>query len=401
MRRLLQIRDARVFLLGWGLSMFGDSAMFLVLGIWAKDLTDSNAAAGLVFFVLALPSLFSPLAGLVVDRLRKRPLLIGVNLFMGVAILLLLFVHDRGDLWLIYVIAGLYGATGSVLYSARSAFMTQMLPRDLLGDANAIFATIREGLRLVSPLLGAGLYAAFGGGVVATVDAVSFAAVAVAITFVRTPELRPVRDEHHFLTELAAGVRHVFATLPLKQIVLTTGVCLLVVGFAETLIFAVVDQGLHRQPSFLGVLESLQGVGAILGGITAARALRHFGDVRLVGIGMALFAAGDGTFATPSLPLVSFGFALAGFGLAWLIVGFVTSIQVRTPQRLQGRVASAADTMISTPQTVSIALGASLIGVVDYRMLVAVMAVVLTGCAAYLLTRGPEPIAAEEPAVAA
>src|SRR6266542_2659337 len=248
MRRLLQIRDARVFLLGWGLSMFGDSAMFLVLGIWAKDLTDSNAAAGLVFFVLALPSLFSPLAGLVVDRLRKRPLLIGVNLFMGVAILLLLFVHDRGDLWLIYVIAGLYGATGSVLYSARSAFMTQMLPRDLLGDANAIFATIREGLRLVSPLLGAGLYAAFGGGVVATVDAVSFAAVAVAITFVRTPELRPVRDEHHFLTELAAGVRHVFATLPLKQIVLTTGVCLLVVGFAETLIFAVVDQGLHRQP---------------------------------------------------------------------------------------------------------------------------------------------------------
>jgi len=401
MRRLLQIRDARVFLLGWGLSMFGDSAMFLVLGIWAKDLTDSNAAAGLVFFVLALPSLFSPLAGLVVDRLRKRPLLIGVNLFMGVAILLLLFVHDRGDLWLIYVIAGLYGATGSVLYSARSAFMTQMLPRDLLGDANAIFATIREGLRLVSPLLGAGLYAAFGGGVVATVDAVSFAAVAVAITFVRTPELRPVRDEHHFLTELAAGVRHVFATLPLKQIVLTTGVCLLVVGFAETLIFAVVDQGLHRQASFLGVLESLQGVGAILGGITAARALRHFGDVRLVGIGMALFAAGDGTFATPSLPLVSFGFALAGFGLAWLIVGFVTSIQVRTPQRLQGRVASAADTMISTPQTVSIALGASLIGVVDYRMLVAVMAVVLTGCAAYLLTRGPEPIAAEEPAVAA
>jgi MFS family permease len=401
MRRLLRIRDARVFLLGWGLSMFGDSAMFLVLGIWAKDLTDSNAAAGLVFFVLALPSLFSPLAGLVVDRMRKRPLLIGVNLFMGVAILLLLFVHDRGDLWVIYVIAGLYGATGSVLYSARSAFMTQMLPRDLLGDANAIFATIREGLRLVSPLLGAGLYAAFGGGVVAIVDAVSFAAVAVAITFVRTPELRPVRDEHHFLTELAAGVRHVFATLPLKQIVLTTGVCLLVVGFAETLIFAVVDEGLHRQPSFLGVLESLQGVGAILGGITAARALRHFGDVRLVGIGMALFAAGDGTFATPSLPLVSFGFALAGFGLAWLIVGFVTSIQVRTPQRLQGRVASAADTMISTPQTVSIALGASLIGVVDYRMLVAVMAVVLTGCAAYLLTRGPEPIGAEEPAVAA
>ena len=400
MRRLLRIRDARVFLLGWGLSMFGDSAMFLVLGIWAKDLTHSNAAAGLVFFVLALPSLFSPLAGLVVDRMRKRPLLIGINCFMGTAILALLFVHDRGELWLIYVIAGLYGASGSALYSARSAFLTVMLPRELLGDANAIFATIREGLRLVSPLFGAGLYAAFGGGVVAIADATSFAIVVVALTFLRTPEVRPVREDHHFLTELAAGVRHIFATLPLKQIVLTTGVCLLVVGFAETLIFAVVDSGLHRQPSFLGVLESMQGVGAILGGVSAGWALRRFGDVRLVGIGMGLFALGDGTFATQSLALISVGFGVAGFGLAWLIVGWATSIQVRTPQRLQGRVASAADTMISTPQTVSIALGASLISVIDYRVLVAIMAAVLVGCAAYLLTRGPEPVAAEAPAPA-
>ena len=90
MRRLFAIRDARVFLLGSGLSMLGDSAMFLVLGIWAKALTGSNAAAGLVFFVLVLPSLFSPLAGLVVDRVRKRPLLIATNCLIGAALLLLL-----------------------------------------------------------------------------------------------------------------------------------------------------------------------------------------------------------------------------------------------------------------------------------------------------------------------
>src|SRR6266540_4808299 len=102
MRALLRVRDARVFLLGSAVSMLGDTAMFLVLGIWAKDLTDSNAAAGLVFFVLVLPSVFSPLAGLVVDRVRKRPVLIVTNCLMGLALLLLLFVHDRGDLWLIY-----------------------------------------------------------------------------------------------------------------------------------------------------------------------------------------------------------------------------------------------------------------------------------------------------------
>jgi MFS family permease len=277
------------------------------------------------------------------------------------------------------------------LYAARSAFLTIMLPRELLGDANAIFATVREGLRLVSPLFGAGLYAAFGGGVVAVADSVTFVAVALALLYVRAPESRPVREEHHFLTELARGVRHIWGTLPLKQIIFTTGVCLLFVGFSETLFFAVLQFGLHRPPSFLGVLECFQGLGAIVGGVTAGRALRRFGDVRLVGFGMALFAIGDASFAASSLPVVMIGVAVAGFAIAWFIVGFATSIQLRTPQALQGRVASAADTIVSTPQTIGIALGAGLISVFDYRVLVAVMAIVVAGCGAYLLTRGPEP----------
>jgi MFS family permease len=400
MRQLFRIRDARVLLLGWGLSMLGDTAMFLVLGIWAKDLTHSNAAAGLVFFVLILPSLFAPFAGLVVDRVRKRPLLIGVNCVMAAAVLLLLFVHDRGDLWLIYVVAGLYGAAGAILASARSAFLTVMLPRELLGDANAVFSTLNQGLRLVSPLLGAGLYAAFGGGTVAIADAFTFVGVAVALLFVHTIETPLEREEEHFLTELAAGVRHVFATVPLRQIILATAACLLVVGFSETLFFAVVEFGLHRPPSFLGVLDSLQGLGAIIGGVTAGRALRRFGDVRLVGWGMALFAVGSASFASASLPVVCAGIIVAGFAVSWFIVGFSTAIQLRTPQRLQGRVASAANTMVSTPQTIGIGLGALLVSVLDYRVLVAVMFVAISACGAYLLTRGPEPIAAEEPALA-
>ncbi len=400
MRELFRIRDARVLLLGWGLSMLGDTAMFLVLGIWAKDLTHSNTAAGLVFFVLILPSLFAPFAGLVVDRVRKRPLLIGVNCVMAAAVLLLLFVHDRGDLWLIYVVAALYGAAGVILGSARSAFLTVMLPRELLGDANAVFSTMREGLRLVSPLFGAGLYAAFGGGIVSIVDGLTFAAVAVALLFVRVPETRLDREEQHFLTELAAGVRHVFTVVPLKQIILATAACLLAVGFSETLFFAVVEFGLHRPPSFLGVLESLQGAGAIVGGVTAGRALRHFGDVRLVGWGMVLFAVGDASFASSSLPVVCAGILVAGFAVSWFIVGFSTSIQLRTPQRLQGRVASAASTMVSTPQTIGIALGAVLVSVLDYRVIVGMMFVAILTCGAYLLTRGPEPIAVEEPALA-
>ena len=90
--------------------MFGDRAMLLVLGIWVKSLTGSSAAAGLVFFALAFPLLGAPLAGVVVDRVRRRRLMIVVDLFMGLAVLSLLFVHGEGQIWLIYTVAALWGA---------------------------------------------------------------------------------------------------------------------------------------------------------------------------------------------------------------------------------------------------------------------------------------------------
>ncbi|TMK68642.1 MAG: MFS transporter, partial [Actinobacteria bacterium] len=280
---------------------------------------------------------------------------------------------------------------GTFAASARSALMTVILPREMLAEANGIFQTVREGLRLIAPLAGAGIYSASGGGTVAVLDSATFVAVVVSVLFLRTSEPKFEREEHHFLAEVLAGVRHIVRTSALAQIIFTCGVCLLVVGFSETVIFAVLDQGLHRPTSFFGVLSSLQGVGAIAGGVTAARVLRRLGDATVVGLGMALFALGDLSFVSSSLPLVLVGIAVAGAGVAWLIVGFGTAIQTRTPDRLQGRVFSAADTVVSTPQTVSIALGAVLISAVDYRVLVLVEAAVTLLCAIYLVTRRIAP----------
>jgi len=386
-RELLRIRDARVFLAGWTVSQFGDWAMIIVLAVWAKALTDSNASAGLVFFALAAPSIFAPLAGVIVDRVRRRPLLVAVYSIEAVVVLGLLFVHDRSDVWILYVMAVLTGTFGTLAASARSALMTVTIPRELLGEGNAIFQSVREGLRLIAPLAGAGIYAAAGGGVVAIVDSASFVFVVAALLLMRTPEPRFERVEHNFVTEALAGAKHIVHTIPLRQIVFTTGAALFVVGFSETIIFAVIDQGLRRPPSFLGVLSSLQGIGAIAGGLTAARGLRRLGDVRVAGLGMAGFAVGELSFVSSSLPLIAVGVVVAGLGVSWFIVGLMTAIQVRTPLRLQGRVSAAADVFISTPQTISIAVGAVLIAVVDYRLLVVVEAVAVTFCAAYLLTR--------------
>jgi len=394
--RLLALRDARLYLLGQTLSLFGDTALYLALGIWVKSLTGSNAAAGLIFFALALPALAAPAAGLLVDRVRRRPLMIATDLLVGAAVLLLLLVHDRHQLWLIYAVAGLYGAAGLVFSSAQSALLTVMLPDDILSEGNAALQTIREALRIVGPLAGASLYAAVGGGAVAIVDALTFGASAVCLAGLHVPETPRKRHDQHLSTELAAGVRHVVRTVTLRHIVLTVALALLVIGFSETIVFAVVGQGLHRPPSFLGALSAAQGVGAIGGGLTATRVMRRVGDARLIALGLGLFALGEIPLISGELAVVVGGFIVAGAGLPWIVVGFGTALQRRAPADLQGRVYSAADTMVSVPQTISIAVGAGLSTIVDYRILIAVMAVVALGCATFLFTRrSPLPVTAQ------
>ncbi len=391
MRRLLAHRDARLLIVGQTLSVFGDRAMFLALGVWVKTLTGSSAAAGLVFFAFALPGLISPVFGLIVDRVRRRPMMIALDLAGAVMLLSLLFVRGPGQVWLIYTVTLLYGTIGFLFYSAQSAYLTRLLPAELLGDANAILQTTGEGMRLIAPLVGAGLFAAFGGPAVAVMDAVTFVISAGFLAAIHLREERPQPSEHHLREQVMAGVRHIARSQGLRRIVITTGTALAVVGFAETVVFAVIQHGLHRPPAFLGILSSAQGVGAVAGGIVAGTMLRRVGDGRTVGLGMLLFAVGDSLLLIPNVVVVLAGFTIAGSGVSWAVVGYYTAVQVRTPIDLQGRVYSAGDMVVGVPQTLSIALGAALISIVDYRLLIVVMSIVTALCGLYLLAARLDP----------
>jgi hypothetical protein len=119
-----------------------------------------------------------------------------------------------------------------------------------------------KGHRVVAPLVGAALYAAFGGGVAAILESATFAGSAFLLGRMRVPKPKPA--EHHFARALSAGVRHVWPTLPLRQVAVGVTVPLLVLGFEETLIFSVISQ-LGRPPSFFGVLMTAQEAGTFRG----------------------------------------------------------------------------------------------------------------------------------------
>jgi MFS family permease len=111
------------------------------------------------------------------------------------------------------------------------------------------------------------------------------------------------------------------------------------------------------------------------------------GEGPLMGFGLVLAAAGAGLFAIPSMAGVMAGAIVFGAGLPWIVVGAYTMLQVRTPLELQGRVSAAADTILSTPQILSVAMGAWLVGIVNYQLLLAIMGGTVLAAAIYLLTR--------------
>lgn len=367
--RLLRHRDFRLLLIAQTLTMFGDVALVLVLGIWMKDLTGSNAAAGSVFLVYSLPAAITPLAGPLIDRFpRKRIMIVNDFVTMGIALSLLL-VRDPGDAWVVYVVAFLYGAVQILFFAARSGLIVSMLPADQLPEANGLLESLRHGLRIVGPLAGAGLFAMWGGSAVALLDASVFVVSAAILSLIRSKDLDAPRQEESIRGELTAGVRHIVRTIDLRRVVFYTAAIMMVLGIIEVAVFALIDDGLGKRPEFLGVLSTTEGVGAIVGGLVAATVIAKIGEVRMAAAALIGFGLAVGVNATATLPIVLGGAVLAGVFVAFYFVAYQTLLQRRTSVELQGRVFTASEAITTLPYSLSIGLGALLVDVVDFRFL--------------------------------
>jgi MFS family permease len=384
MRSVLGRPDFRLLFLGVVATMVGESALLLVLAIWVKDLTDSNSLAGLTLFAVVAAVLVAPLLGWVVDRFRRRPFLVVVVLATAVALAPLLLVRDRGDVWIIYVVAVLYGVSMLMVSAALNALIKEMLPDDLLAAANGALQTVRQGLRLVGPLGGAGLFSAMGGPAVAVLAMVCLVIGGGAIAAVRTVEAAPAPPQLHWLAEVAAGQRHLFGPVALRKATIGLVLAVTVIGFVETLIFAYVDEGLHRGPAFVSVIVGVQGVGGLTGGLVAARVVGRFGEIGTTALGLFAVAVAFAGLTYPHLVLAFASAVVAGAGIPWTLVGFNTLMQRITDGAVLGRVSAAAEAVIGGTQALSIVAGAALVAVVDYRALFAVMGGVLAFAGAYL-----------------
>ena len=312
-------------------SMVGDSIMLLVLSMWVKTLTGSNAMAGLTFFFMVIPSLFAPLMGVWLDRVRRKPFLVWGNVASAVMVLPLVLVRDESDVWIIWGVAFLYGVSFVVLPAALNGLLKEMVPEDLLVDANASLQTTKEAFRIFGPLLGAALFAWTGGWLVALVDAVSFAAAAAVIASIPLREERPERDDSHLLAQIVAGLRHLVADRVLANMLVGFGLTMLVLGFCEASIYALLD-AFDKPATYAGVFVTIQGVGAIAGGLSAGWLIRRAGEVAASALGLVILALTMlGIAAARDLWFMLACAGFMGVSLPLLTIGYLTLLQKRTP----------------------------------------------------------------------
>lgn len=384
MHTVLRRPDFRLLFAALLASITAESILVLALAIWVKDLTGSDRMAASVILAVVAPRILAPLVGWTVDRYRRKPFYVAANLATAALLTPLLTVDRPADVWIVYLVGVGYGLATIALGATLSGLQRVLLPEAELAEANAALQTVRQGMRLAGPLAGAALYATAGGRALAVVGVTGFAVAAAVVALLRVHEsTRPHRLVGN-LRELGAGLRHLGTEPVLRRALLGYGVASLVIGFSEALLFAYVEHGLHRPPAFVGVLFSVQGVGGLAGAMLSPLVVRRCGEVGALAVGVGLFATAALTLTHPDLRLAVLALLLAGLSLPLCWVGLHTLVQRRTEPALIGRATAATDALVSGPQAISIGAGAVLVAVFDYRLLFALVGVVMLAASGYL-----------------
>jgi hypothetical protein len=385
MRALLRDRDFRLLLGGQTLSALGDYAMFLALGIWAKDLTGSNVAAGLTILPFAIPALFGPALGVLVDRFPRRLVMIVTDLAAAAIVASLVAVHGVEDMWLLYTVSFATGVVVTIYQAARAGLLRGMLDEGMLGEANGLLQATNQGMRLLAPLAGAGLYTVVGGQAVALLDATTFVISAILLGAIRAKDLERRRDPVRWIAEIREGLHHIWQSADLVRLTIGTASVTLLFGSTEVLVYAMIDAGLHRPAAFLGVLATFQGVGAVAAGIAAGVVLRRVGELTTIAIACAVAGVAMVAFGTAIMPLVLIACVAFGVVVTLFLVSYQTLMQRRTPLELQGRVMAAVEAAVTFPYIVSIALGAALVAAVPFQVMYTLCGLGAFGAAAYFV----------------
>jgi MFS family permease len=308
---------------------------FLVL-----DLTHSGTQLGLTTAARFLPMfLFGPIGGLFADRMDKQRVLYVTQTLAGLlaAAFAVLVATHSARLWIIYLLALALGFVNVLDNPARQVFISEMVSAQNLANAVTLNSVSINMARIFGAALGGVIVAALGLALCFVCNALSFGAVLLSLAAMRKSELYPAKPVARRRRQVREGLRYVRATpellIPLVMIAI---VGTLAWEFQVTLPL-MASNAFHGGAATYGVMTSLMGAGAVVGGLISAtrprlrpRAL----CLAAIGWGVAILAAA----VAPSLPLELATMVLVGYGAVTFNSYAKTSLQLAATPSMRGRV---------------------------------------------------------------
>jgi MFS family permease len=403
-------------------SMFGSQVGQLALPLVAILVLDATAfevaALGTVLFLPFI--IFTLPAGVWVDRLRRRPLLIAGDLgrFVLLATVPVAYVADVLSLAQLFVVAFLVGFCQVFFDVAYQSYLPSLVEREQIIDGNSKLEISRAGAQVGGPGLGGVLVELLTAPYAVLVDSVSFLGSALFLMRIRRLEEPPMRTSEDgskpsLWVELKEGLHFVLGNPNLRA----QAGCTATSNFFSTLAFSILlvfaVRVLDLSPGLIGVMFSIGAAGSLVAAVTAMRLSRRFGigpttiaTAALFGPAMLLIAlAPPGNEAIPFLAAAQL---LIGFSAVVYNIVQLSYRQAICPPRLQGRMNSVMRFMVWGTIPLGALLGGALATWIGLRETIFIGAI--GGGLAFLwivfspqrhLREMPEPIHDEPPAAAA
>ena len=343
--RALRHRNFRLYFGGQSISLIG-TWMTRVATAWlVYRLTHSALLLGAVSFSGQIPAfLLAPFAGVVVDRVDRRTVLICTQALAMVQSLMLaaLTLTNRITIPEIFALAAFQGMINAFDMPGRQSFMVQMVEsRNDLQNAIAINSSMVNLARLLGPSLAGMIIAASSEGYCFLIDGVSYTAVIASLLLMRIHRAEVKRHAASMLEQLHEGWSYVSKSVPIRGI-LTLFAIVNLMGWPFVVlmpIFAV--QVLHGGPNTMGLLMGSVGVGALISALALVVRKWVRGLTRVLPMAAAIFGCG----------LIAFGFSramwlstllmlVAGYGMLQGLTATNTVIQTLVDEKMRGRVMS-------------------------------------------------------------
>ena len=343
--RALRHRNFRLFFGGQSSSLIGTWMTRIATAWLVYRLTKSALLLGTVSFVGQIPTfLLAPFAGVLVDRLNRRHVLIWTQtlaMLQSLALAWLTLTH-RITIHDVLALSAFQGVINAFDMPGRQAFMVQMVEdRADLSNAIAINSSMVNLARLIGPSFAGLVIAASNEGWCFFVDGISYIAVIISLLLMRVPVVALKRAAAPMFEQMREGWQYVSTFVPIRNILLLFALVSLMGMPYMVLMPLFAAQVLHGGAHTLGFLMGTAGVGALISALSLVVRKSVRGLIKMIPIAAAVFGAGLILFGLSHVVWISLVLmTTVGFGMMQGLTASNTIIQTLVPEDKRGRVMS-------------------------------------------------------------